>query len=331
MLIFEEVEKCYGDFRALGPLNLELASGQVIGLLGKNGAGKSTALRLLAGESFPTRGQILWGSDSLDSKSAEYRSRIGYAPDKAPLYEDLSVEEYLSFAAEIRNMGKRSRAGIDYALASTQLKEVRHRGIFSLSHGYRQRLSIAQALVHEPELLILDEPINGLDPEQIKQVRGLLRELSSQHTIVLSSHYLPEVSECCDHLIVLSNGELRAEGKEQELLKQRSQKARLKLSFTAQGNSVSSLKEVLLSHFAEAVVLLEEHISDDKEPLISWTLEAEDTLRPNLAKWIIESNSELYELSLEGNDLENLFLDLTDPALQKKSSTVEKAWAEKQR
>ena len=211
MIEVRELFKYYGDRRAVGPLSFAIAEGEIVGLLGLNGAGKTTALRVLACDLLPSSGTVRVDGIDVVDQPGDVRRRIGYLPDTPPLYAEMTVHEYLGFAARLRGVatGDVERL-VRAAEQSTQLEAVADDLISSLSHGYRQRVGIAQAIVHEPRLLILDEPITGLDPLQIVEMRQLLRGLRGKHTIVLSSHILTEISETCDRLLVVRDGEIVA-------------------------------------------------------------------------------------------------------------------------
>ena len=210
--------KFYGDRRAVGPMSFSIAKGEIVGLLGLNGAGKTTTLRILACDLLPSAGSVrVDGLDVVDHPD-EVRARVGYLPDHPPLYDEMTVQEYLIFAARLRGLSLAEAEGrVDEVLAATQLVGVRHDVITTLSHGYRQRVGIAQAVVHRPRLVVLDEPIAGLDPVQIVEMRALVRNLRHEHTTIISSHILSEISETCDRILVIRNGEIVASGTEAEL------------------------------------------------------------------------------------------------------------------
>ncbi|HEY4156620.1 MAG TPA: ABC transporter ATP-binding protein [Polyangiaceae bacterium] len=218
MIEIQDLYKYYGDRRAVGPLSTEIAKGEIIGLLGLNGAGKTTTLRVLACDLLPTSGTVrVLGTDVVE-RPDEVRRRVGYLPDRPPLYDDMTVVEYLAYAARLRGLtaGTLEKSVAD-VVELTELGDVREQMIGSLSHGYRQRVGIAQSIVHRPELVILDEPISGLDPVQIMEMRELVRGLRGEHTVVLSSHILTEISETCDRILVIDDGKIAWSGTEAEL------------------------------------------------------------------------------------------------------------------
>jgi ABC-2 type transport system ATP-binding protein len=204
------VSKRYGSTVALASLDLEISRGEVFGLLGPNGSGKTTFIRLLAGYLLPTAGRLeICGCDSVE-QSLQARRLIGYVPEAAPVYGYMRVREFLAFMARLRGMTGRTVAdAVDRVIAALALETVADKPTRTLSRGFRQRTAIAQALVHDPELLILDEPANGLDPRQIIEVRDLIRGLAGRHTVLMSSHVLGEVAKTADRVGVLLDGRLR--------------------------------------------------------------------------------------------------------------------------
>jgi len=204
------VSKRYGSTVALASLDLEIDRGEVFGLLGPNGSGKTTFIRLLAGYLLPTAGRLeICGCDAV-AQSLQARRLIGYVPEAAPVYGYMRVREFLTFMARLRGMTGRAVAdAVDRVIAALALQSVADRPTRTLSRGFRQRTAIAQALVHDPELLILDEPANGLDPRQIIEVRDLIRSLAGRHTVLMSSHVLGEVAKTADRVGVLLDGRLR--------------------------------------------------------------------------------------------------------------------------
>ena len=204
------MSKRYGSTVALASLDLEINRGEVFGLLGPNGSGKTTFIRLLAGYLLPTAGRLeICGCDAVE-QSLQARRLIGYVPEAAPVYGYMRVREFLAFMARLRGMTGRAVAdAVDRVIAALALQAVADRPTRTLSRGFRQRTAIAQALVHDPELLILDEPANGLDPRQIIEVRDLIRSLAGRHTVLMSSHVLGEVARTADRVGVLLDGQLR--------------------------------------------------------------------------------------------------------------------------
>lgn len=212
MIEVEELRKDYGPTHALKGISFNVAAGEVIGFLGPNGAGKTTTMKILTGFLLPTGGSARIGGLDVVRDSLAVRRRIGYLPESTPLYTEMRVDDYLRFAARIRGVPGRSvRPAIERVVELCGLQRVTGKNILELSKGYRQRVGLAQAMVHEPDVLILDEPTSGLDPNQIVEIRSLITRLGEQHTVILSTHYLQEVEQSCSRIIIISLGEIVAD------------------------------------------------------------------------------------------------------------------------
>lgn len=244
MIEIQELYKYYGDRRAVGPLTTQIEKGEIIGLLGLNGAGKTTTLRVLACDLLPTSGTVKVGGYDVVAAPDEVRARVGYLPDRPPLYDEMNVGEYLAFAARLRRVPKADlKKRVDDAIEMTELGDVRRQLVGTLSHGYRQRVGIAQAIVHRPEFVVLDEPIGGLDPVQIVEMRELVRSLRGAHTVIVSSHILSEVSETCDRIFVIEEGRIAWSGTEKQLAAEFG--AGMQIELTVRAPSEARLLEVL--------------------------------------------------------------------------------------
>jgi ABC-2 type transport system ATP-binding protein len=218
MISVEGLTKYYGEHAAIRDLAFKIAKGEVIGFLGLNGAGKSTTLKVLGCVLAPTSGRVTVDGYDVVENPHEIRKRIGYLPDVPPLYDEMTVGGYLEFVARLRGVGPADAPVRVKAIEDkTGLKEWHDAPISSLSHGYRQRVGVAQALVHNPQLLILDEPTGGLDPVQIVEMRELIKRLKGEHTILVSSHILSEISQVCDRLLIIHDGQIVAQGTEEQL------------------------------------------------------------------------------------------------------------------
>ena len=211
MIEVKDLVKRYSKNTAVDHLNFHVQKGQIYGFLGPNGAGKSTTMNMMTGYLAPTEGQILINGYDVAEEPMEARKCIGYLPEIPPLYPDMTVLEYLRFAAELKQVPKNERSTeIERVMDETRIKDMENRLIRHLSKGYKQRVGLAQALLGDPEVLILDEPMVGLDPKQIIEIRELIRGLGQKHTVILSSHILSEISSICDHVLIISNGKLVA-------------------------------------------------------------------------------------------------------------------------
>ena len=215
---FENVTKSFGAFRAIDQVSLEIRQGDIVGLLGPNGAGKTTAMRVLAGYFAPTSGKVWISGSNMAADPEKAKKRVGYLPETVHLYGDMTVLEFLDFAAKVKGIRASERSKrVEETLYLCGIWDVRQRLIGQLSKGYKQRVGFAQALVGDPEVLILDEPTTGLDPEQIHKIRMLIRELGKTRTILISTHILPEVSMVCDRVLIMNEGRLVADGTVDEL------------------------------------------------------------------------------------------------------------------
>jgi len=220
MIEIDNLTKWYGNTLALDRATFSVEEGRIVGFLGPNGAGKSTALRILTGFLPATSGQARVNGHDVLMESLAVRSSIGYMPENVPLYPEMRVEEYLAFRAALKDVpSAKRRAAVDRVVQRCWLKEVRRRLIGQLSKGFRQRVGLAEALVADPPVLILDEPTIGLDPTQIEETRKLIRSLGGKHTVLLSSHLLPQVEKTCSHLVIIADGQIKAAGSLDELKK----------------------------------------------------------------------------------------------------------------
>ncbi|MEQ1879305.1 MAG: ABC transporter ATP-binding protein, partial [Bdellovibrionia bacterium] len=212
MIEIRDLTKSYGNTNAIKSLNFSVKKGEVVGFLGPNGAGKTTTMKIITGYMAPTTGSVKVAGFDVFEHPIEVKRRIGYLPETPPLHPDMYVRDYLAFVARLKGVPKaKVKAAVDGALEKAVLTDVQKRLIANLSKGYRQRVGIAQALVSEPELLILDEPTVGLDPKQVAEIRRLIQGLRGHHTIVLSTHILPEVQATCERIIIINQGSIVAE------------------------------------------------------------------------------------------------------------------------
>jgi ABC-2 type transport system ATP-binding protein len=219
MILVDRISKSFGSLRAVREVSFELPSGQIAGLLGPNGAGKSTSIRMITGFLTPDSGRISIAGHDIQHHATRAKSVIGYLPESAPIYPEMSVRGYLKHRAKLYGVAGRSiTAQIEQAMGQTKITDVARRRVGQLSKGYRQRVGLAAALVHDPKVLILDEPTNGLDPTQIREARSLIRELSENRTTLMCSHILPEVERTCDRVIIMAGGQIRADGTPSELI-----------------------------------------------------------------------------------------------------------------
>jgi ABC-2 type transport system ATP-binding protein len=242
MIDVQNLTKQYAGRTAVNNISFQVEPGEIVGFLGPNGAGKSTTMRILSGYMPATSGRALVAGFDVFHQSLDVRRSVGYMPEMAPLYTDMKVKEYLRFRAELKGLGGLTmRKRVGEVMELTGINDMRRRLIGNLSKGYRQRVALADALVHRPKLLILDEPTNGLDPVQIRQVRDLLRNLKSKHTVLLSTHILHEVEQTCDRVIMIHQGRIRANDTPENLTSQLRSTTLLHLELEGVGNLAEKL------------------------------------------------------------------------------------------
>jgi len=304
----ENLTKDYGDVRAVDDISFEVKKGEILGFLGPNGAGKTTTMRILTCFLPATNGTAKVAGFDVFEQSLEVRKRIGYLPENPPLYPEMTVQGYLDFVARIKNVpSDKRRQAVDRALEMCRVEDHRDVLIRKLSRGYRQRVGLAQALVHNPEVIVLDEPTVGLDPKQIIEVRHLIKNLAGEHTIILSTHILPEVSMTCDRVVIINDGRLVAEDTPENLTTQLKGGEVVHLEVNA---ATEALKQAL------GGIAGVRHI--EAQPLdnlgrLSVRVESEPgrDLRSLLAAKVVQSGFELYELRAVSLSLEDIFLKLT--------------------
>ncbi len=308
MIRAENVCKYYGDKRALGPVSFEIADGETVGFLGLNGAGKTTALRIFACDLRPSQGSVIVGDIDAVKNPHEVRKRIGYLPEHPPLYQDMVVEEFLAYAGKLRQMSKSQIAKrMPAVLEATDLREVRREVISTLSHGYRQRVGVGQAIMHEPMLLILDEPTRGLDPVQIVEMRNMIQNLKDNHTVLVSSHILTEISETCDRLLVLGHGEVLASGSEADLASKMAGTSRTMVAVKAASESTNEDVAKALRNI-DSVSDVSIGGSEEGATLFEVTSRAE--VRAEICRIMVGEGHDVLQLARNHRELENIFLKL---------------------
>mgnify|MGYP000569069034 CR=1 FL=1 len=309
MISVSELTKTYGQTVAVDRISFEVPQGQIVGFLGPNGAGKSTTLRMLTCYIPPTSGGATIAGFNIFHESVKVRENLGYLPENVPMYTEMKVQEYLDFRGRLRAMDRDTRRRrIEYVVERCWLKDVRHRLIGHLSKGYRQRVGLADALLHNPPVLVMDEPTVGLDPTQIRETRKLIRELGGQHTIILSTHILPEVEAVCDRAIVIAGGRIVAQGSPEELRASRRMAARVLVECRGPGPEV----EQALSRVSgvRAVEILPQQ-SDGQ--YVTAAIKPKDgyDVREEVARTVIQHGWPLREIRLEHATLEEFFVEVT--------------------
>lgn len=307
MIEINDLYKYYGERKAIGPLSFSIDAGEIVGLLGLNGAGKTTTLRILACDLLPSSGSVrVDGLDVVD-RPHEVRSRIGYLPDVPPLYGEMTVREYLNFAARLRGLSAaEAQKRVPEVEEATEVSEARDQIIASLSHGFRQRVGIAQAIVHRPRLLVLDEPTSGLDPVQIVEMRELLRSLRGEHTILLSSHILSEISETCDRILVMRDGEIGAQGTEAELSAKLLRGQRAEVTVRGDAARAKEIAEKIPGVVAIDIV----DAAEAGEGISTLQIESDRDVREALCRALVEGSIGLLGVQRGERELESVFLQL---------------------
>jgi ABC-2 type transport system ATP-binding protein len=304
-----ELTKVYGQTLAVDHVSFEVAKGQIVGFLGPNGAGKSTTLRMLTCYLPPTSGGATVNGFDIFHQSEKVRENLGYLAESVPLYTEMRVEEYLEFRGRLRRLDRQTRlTRIEYVLERCWLKNVRRKVIGHLSKGYRQRVGLADSLLHNPPVLIMDEPTVGLDPTQIRETRKLIKDLGGDHTVILSTHILPEVETVCDRAIVIAGGKIVAQGSPDELRASRRMQARVLIEIKAPAKEV----EAALSHLSgvSRVEILE---GDSDGKYITAAIRPKEAydVREEVARTVMQKGWPLREIRLEHATLEEFFVQVT--------------------
>jgi ABC-2 type transport system ATP-binding protein len=303
MIEVRELTKSYGSRRAISKLSFSVGKGEVVGFLGPNGAGKTTTMKIITGVMAPTSGSVQVAGFDVFENPIEVKRRIGYLPETPPVYTDMRVEEYLKFVAELKGVD-RSRISrlVENAIEKTDLGSVRKRLIQNLSKGYRQRVGISQALVSDPEILILDEPTVGLDPRQVAEIRTLIQQLAGQHTIILSTHILPEVQASCQRIIIINQGEIVAQDTMDGISKRMTGSGKV---FVRVQKASESLSADLRKIPGVTAVTLSGAGSFELET------SGQESVAQQIASQIVQSGAGLLEIRSETFNLEDIFLKLT--------------------
>lgn len=308
MIRIEHLYKSFGDVHAVRDITLNVAKGEVVGLLGPNGAGKTTTMRIITGYMMADRGEVYVNDIPVFANSLETRSLIGYLPENAPLYLDMEVTDFLNYIASVRGIdGDTREKRIREMVETCGLGEVVGRPIGKLSRGYKQRVGLAQALIHHPPVLILDEPTSGLDPNQITEIRGLIKRIGEERTVILSTHIMQEVEATCSRAFIINEGELVGQGSLQELRRQRQGDLRYHVVIKA---AREDLKEKINS-------LAGVHLVDfDCEPGEPWQKvvlhsDKRDGAGEEIFNWTVQNGWMLKELHEEKASLEDTFRALT--------------------
>jgi len=303
MIEVKDLTKYYDHFLAVDKLSFEIRRGEIVGFLGPNGAGKTTTLRIVTGYLLPTSGRCTVAGYDIEEHPIEAKKRIGYLPETNPLYEEMEVTDYLSFLAslrEVENLPLRMREVVE----TCGLRAVVGRPIAELSRGYKQRVGLAQAIIHNPDILIMDEPTEGLDPNQVAEVRQLIKELGKEKTVIISSHILSEVEATCDRVLIINKGQIVADGSRQKL--HQMTKGKELLSLVAKGPKEGILAELRGYQGVEDVQL-----RGEQEGGTRYEIRAERDLREGIYNLAVNRGWTILELHREIASLEDIFRELT--------------------
>jgi len=304
----QELSKSYGQRLAVDSISFSVPRGQVLGFLGPNGAGKSTTMRILTGYLSASSGSASIAGYDVFANPVEVRRRVGYLPENNPLYNDMRVSNYLRLCCKLRGVSpRRRRDRVDYVLQACGLEERRRDIVGRLSKGLRQRVGLAQAVVHDPDLLILDEPTSGLDPAQTRETRDLIVELGKAHTVILSSHILPEVSATCERVVIINRGSLVADDRPENLAKRMAEGRGIDVEMTVRGDAEAVRRKIALVQGLDTVEVV---------PLPNGECQvkvhgSQEDPREDLARAIVRAGFGLRELHSRTLSLEDVFISLT--------------------
>lgn len=304
-IVVEGLTKKYGEQKAVNDISFEIKTGEVVGFLGPNGAGKSTTMKMITCFMAPTDGDIRLDDLSIHSDQEAIKKKIGYLPENNPLYVDMSIIDYLRFSAEIQGVEQSViPARIGEMIEKCGLDREKHKNINELSKGYRQRVGLAQAMIHDPEVLILDEPTTGLDPNQIVEIRKLIKELGKQKTVILSSHILSEVEATCDRILIINRGRIVADGTSNTLRQQAQGQELLTIQIEGDGDVGQALLGLATVEKAEAIA--------DKADFYSVQSKPDMSSRKAIFDLCVDRKWYLTEMTGIETQLEDVFRDLTN-------------------
>lgn len=309
MIELKNVTKKYGKFKAIDNISFSVKEGEIIGLLGPNGAGKSTTMNMMTGFIEQTEGEIIINGFDITKKPKKAKKSIGYMPEGVPLYTDLTVKEFVTYMAEIKQVNRKERKEkVEKIIEKTGLKDVEKKLIRNLSRGYKQRVSMAGALVGEPKILILDEPTVGLDPKQITEIRNMIKELGKTHTVILSSHILSEVSQICNKVIIINKGKIVAIDTPENLENRVNNKNCVYVTIEDKENKITKIKDKIKE--IKDIQLTQENEDGTKQYIIE--AEGEIDLRKTIFNEFAEENITIFEMKKADTTLEEAFMKLIE-------------------
>ena len=321
MIQVENITKKYGSFTAVNNINFEIEEGEIIGFLGPNGAGKSTTMNMITGFIEPTSGRIIVDGYDISKKPRKAKRQIGYMPEGVPLYSDLTVKEFVTYMAELKGVPKKERKEkVKKAIKETGLEDVENKLTRNLSRGYKQRVSMAGALVSNPKVIILDEPTVGLDPKQVTEIRVLIKELGKEHTVILSSHILSEVSQICNRVIIINNGQIVAIDTPENLEKKVVKDNSIYVTVEDTENKMETIKDKLTN--VKEIKLITENEDKTKKYMI--TADSDVDLRKNVFETFAKEEITIFEMKKSDATLEDAFMQLIDTKKEDESSVKSK-------
>lgn len=319
MIEVKGVTKKYGDFTAVKNMNFNIKEGEIVGLLGPNGAGKSTTMNMLTGFIEPTEGEIIIDGFDMEKKPLKAKKQIGYMPEGVPLYNDLTVKEFVSYMADLKMVAKKDKKeNIQKVIEQTNLTDVQNKLIRNLSRGYKQRVSMAGALVGEPKILILDEPTVGLDPKQITEIRALIKSLGNTHTIILSSHILSEVSQICEKVIIINKGNIIAIASPKELEEKVKRENSVIVTVEEKDKDIEKITKTIKG--VKQIELVKDNEDGTKEYLI--ISEENIDIRKEVFEKYAKENITIYELKKQEATLEDAFMKLIEDNKEEEENNV---------
>lgn len=309
MIQVENITKRYGSFTAVENINFEIEEGEIVGFLGPNGAGKSTTMNMITGFIEPTSGKIIVDGYDISKKPRKAKRQIGYMPEGVPLYSDLTVKEFVTYMAELKGVPrKEKKEKVQKAIKETGLTDVQNKLTRNLSRGYKQRVSMAGALVSDPKVIILDEPTVGLDPKQVTEIRALIKELGKEHTVILSSHILSEVSQICNRVIIINNGKIVAIDTPENLEKKVVKDNSVYVTVEDNDNKIETIKEKLPE--IKEIKLVTENEDKTKKYII--TADEDADLRKSIFETFAKEGITIFEMKKSDATLEDAFMQLID-------------------
>lgn len=322
MIEVKNVSKKYGKFYAVRDINFSIKDGEIVGFLGRNGAGKSTTMNMITGFIEPTEGTIIVNGYDVDRKPQKVKELIGYMPEGTPLYSDLTVKEFVSYMADLKKVpGKERKAAVEKAIKETGLEKVQNKLTKNLSRGYKQRVSMAGAIVGEPKILILDEPTVGLDPAQVIEIRELIKSFRKNHTVILSSHILSEVSQICEKVIIIDKGEIVAVDTPEHLEQNTAEKSILKVTVEDPNDKFMSMKDDIKE--IKEIKLLGSNSDNSKNYQVE-TVSNDSDIRKELFSNCSKKDIVILEMKKDTASLEEAFIKLVEDRPQYSEREIEK-------